>query len=837
MSAKHSSAAASAARSPKSLAAKGLAAVLAFAFAFCASALAPTFAAVPLRWAVETSRVQPAVFDAYHGEEIALEAALQSYGKPVSIPLETPVNLYWQTNGMGSVYWSTNATVSFCASPLASATTTTVFRAFFRPEFDPGAAALTGFIGSPESSYRAAFTLRFRNSPGASPQSLPLPTHTIDFATVNVQNAPYYTKDQADNRFQTNGNYQAAIDDLDAIRSGPERKADAAIGYVREHIFTNSVFGGEHSIRIRYNDINTPTTVLRVLLDGVQIGTSASTTYPSGTFKNQTAEWTCYYQIQGNAAIRFICEFTSGTPSDYIMQGFSASSGNVTEYYESVDESLARYVPTTRLINGQPLSSDVTIETMPDNAVILVSESGKLFTKEGTQITASAVGAKASSYTAPVSSVNNQTGAVVLDAASVGAVPTTRTVNNKALSSDISLTASDVGAVPTSRKINGQALTSDITIQGMTDNAAVLDSGILKTYGNSTAITAANVGAVPTTRTVNGKALSANVTLSASDVNAYPASSGNTLATQVNAIGAHLNAEDAHFVSTNYDSEVHMPEAYVEINVTDENTGSNSWIVIWREMTRWNRFLGSDFEFSDYWDDGGGGFYEWMQAKNSEIDDLYDSKAEKCWGTYDSETGGDSPNGILQISTPQIYIANGMAYQRTLSHGNAIWVLTCNHGHTVLGGDTNGVFRISDSEGNVHFEIVKGDKVELGADADGIEVNTSTGVLTVDYSVVANDHPTIETSLDLDTWKGESDSDSYFTVSWTGSSGAYVATLTPKATYASAFVRATYTAGGETYIRNNSPVSMDSIMLNGTKYYLGTATINGNTVLTLSTTR
>ena len=49
-------------------------------------------------------------------------------------------------------------------------------------------------------------------------------------------------------------------------------------------------------------------------------------------------------------------------------------------------------------------------------------------------------------------------------AADVGAVPTTRTVNGKALSSNISLTASDVGAVPTSRKVNGRALSSDINI-------------------------------------------------------------------------------------------------------------------------------------------------------------------------------------------------------------------------------------------------------------------------------------------------------------------------------------------------------------------------------------
>lgn len=103
---------------------------------------------------------------------------------------------------------------------------------------------------------------------------------------------------------------------------------------------------------------------------------------------------------------------------------------------------------------------------------------------------------------APVASVNGKTGSVSLGAGDVGAVPTSRTVNNKALSANISLTASDVGAVPTSRTVNGKALSSNITL------------------------TASDVSAVPTSRTVNGKALSSNITLSAGDVGALPTSGG-----------------------------------------------------------------------------------------------------------------------------------------------------------------------------------------------------------------------------------------------------------------------------------------------------------------------
>lgn len=72
-------------------------------------------------------------------------------------------------------------------------------------------------------------------------------------------------------------------------------------------------------------------------------------------------------------------------------------------------------------------------------------------------------------------------------AAQAGAVPVGRTVNGKALSSNITLTASDVGARP-----------------------------------NTWTPSATDVGAVPTGRTVNGKALSSNISLSASDVGARP---------------------------------------------------------------------------------------------------------------------------------------------------------------------------------------------------------------------------------------------------------------------------------------------------------------------------
>lgn len=67
-------------------------------------------------------------------------------------------------------------------------------------------------------------------------------------------------------------------------------------------------------------------------------------------------------------------------------------------------------------------------------------------------------------YVPPVTSVNGKTGAVGLGASDVGAVPTTRTVNGKALSSNITLSANDVGALP----ISGGTLTGSLSGQYIT---------------------------------------------------------------------------------------------------------------------------------------------------------------------------------------------------------------------------------------------------------------------------------------------------------------------------------------------------------------------------------
>jgi len=142
-------------------------------------AAAASGAAVPVEWDVEVTRVQPAMFSAYRGETLELSARMLRGGRPFEVPLEGAA-LYWQTNGMGSAYWAASAS---CASNVLSAV--------WSPTNDVGAATYNCFIGVPGGSYRAAFRLRLLDSPGVSPNSLPLPAVRLDFAAVEVANDPW----------------------------------------------------------------------------------------------------------------------------------------------------------------------------------------------------------------------------------------------------------------------------------------------------------------------------------------------------------------------------------------------------------------------------------------------------------------------------------------------------------------------------------------------------------------------------------------------------------------------------------------------------------------------
>lgn len=298
----------------------------------------------------------------------------------------------------------------------------------------------------------------------------------------------------------------------------------------------------------------------------------------------------------------------------------------------------------------------------------------------------------------------------------------------------------------------------------------------------------------------------------------YPASSGEQLAQQVTAIGAHINGEDAKVMVTNYNSSTHLPEAEFDINV------SNNWLVVWREMTRWNWFLGDVFD-----------------PHTNAVARALASKAEKEYAFFDGVTGEPAPDGFFWISQPRVAICAGAAYQRYVDTAGEVWVLESNGMVADINGTTNGFFRISDDKGNVQFEIVKGDSRTVAAAAGAMTRSSVMGVTHwhTTYMVTnAVSAPKAMFCRDIANpeWYAEDDPGCPCNVDWTHpSERIYVCEWWTQGNEPKMFMRSQYGQGSESRIVQNAPVEMQTIVLGGTKYALGTATIDGKTVLTLST--
>lgn len=265
---------------------------------------------------------------------------------------------------------------------------------------------------------------------------------------------------------------------------------------------------------------------------------------------------------------------------------------------------------------------------------------------------------------------------------------------------------------------------------------------------------------------------------------------------------AYLQGDDAKVVITNYDSSVQMPSMSFQQRV--EEGGSNVWNVVWNELTRWNWLTGTYLPAHFY--------------GKTQIDALLDGKADRAWGFYDSHTGNYAPDGYTWVSSPKIAIAAGLAYQRTVTSGGEIWVLESNGLVTETGGTvSNGFFRISDDENNALFEIVKGNKRTIGAQAEQPAITNVMGIahMYIKYNVVSESFPKLKICTDLSAanWQDEDSADGAANVDWHGTSGAYVAEVWGKTAQPRMFVKAEYEVGGETYIKNAAPISVQGGIL------------------------
>ena len=144
-------------------------------------------AGVPLRFDADVRSTSTFQASAYRGETLDIRARLLDGAHPLPVPAGAEAAMLWQTNGMGTAWWSVPATVS----------TSGVVEATWTPTNDVGAASYRVFLGvaADGRNWRANLLLRLIDAPGASPNELAPPIQSIDFATVEVANAPWLAEE------------------------------------------------------------------------------------------------------------------------------------------------------------------------------------------------------------------------------------------------------------------------------------------------------------------------------------------------------------------------------------------------------------------------------------------------------------------------------------------------------------------------------------------------------------------------------------------------------------------------------------------------------------------
>ena len=115
-------------------------------------------------------------------------------------------------------------------------------------------------------------------------------------------------------------------------------------------------------------------------------------------------------------------------------------------------------------------------------------------------------------------------------------------------------------------------------------------------------------------------------------------------------------------------------------------------------------------------------------------------KGDAAWGRL-SSTGQEVPmSNTVWVTEPQLRIAGGMEYERVAVGEGAVYVLTAKGQTPYMQGD-EGALMLHDDGGTNWFGMVRSDSYTVGANTDGIRVQS--GLVYLDFLVTMSDHPCI----------------------------------------------------------------------------------------------
>jgi len=128
-----------------------------------------------------------------------------------------------------------------------------------------------------------------------------------------------------------------------------------------------------------------------------------------------------------------------------------------------------------------------------------------------------------------------------------------------------------------------------------------------------------------------------------------------------------------------------------------------------------------------------------IQSVNAAID----GKADKAWGKYSSDgqnLQNVSISNTVYMTAPNTVFAGGLEYERVAVGQGAVCVLTTRGAPVWTQGD-EGTFKFQDDGGTNYFGFAKTDSYTIGANTDGITVNS--GIVTLTYNITMSGRPCV----------------------------------------------------------------------------------------------
>ena len=219
------------------------------------------------------------------------------------------------------------------------------------------------------------------------------------------------------------------------------------------------------------------------------------------------------FQVTGLEGEEFTIEFTEdGEGGSSGVESFNGRSGAIVPQAGDYTAEMVGAIPITRTVNGKPLSADITLvaadvgarsntwiptaaetgsipatEKGIPSGVAALDESGKIPSTQLPDMNYDPSGSASTVQGNLDTHIANKANPHAVTAEQIGAVPSSRTVNGKPLSSNISLSAADVGArsntwIPTAANvgalpITGGTLTGNLRIKNSSNSGMKLNFG------------------------------------------------------------------------------------------------------------------------------------------------------------------------------------------------------------------------------------------------------------------------------------------------------------------------------------------------------------------------